>query len=83
MFRRIKKFLTEPDFTTETELNVKALRLPSDGLANCVRYYENYKGEAVPIQIVVIYNVEQLAVEIAKCLKGSTNDSSNSHSDGN
>ena len=57
------------------------IKLPIEHLMPTV---ERYEGESrrIPVQIVVIYNVKELASEIAKCLKNEANQSSESAHDG-
>lgn len=76
MFGNIRKRLSEYKFTGIIEL-------PTNGLIPVVRHYNRIEGERVPMQLVVIYNVEQLAIEIAKHLNNSNGNATESNSDAN
>ena len=64
-------------FNVFKRVNAKSIRLPANGLSSLVRYYESYSGGDVPVVVVAIYNVEQLADEIVQRLKDRTGDCCN------
>jgi hypothetical protein len=73
----------------DVSLDHAVIKLPARGLEPLVKFYNPDVDKDVlwPVQIVVIYNVEQLAAEIAKHLKngsdnggGRSNDSQRSPS---
>ena len=51
---------------------LRPVKLPANGLLPLANYYESYEGEKIPMLLVAVYNAEQLAIEIAKHLKGCT-----------
>ena len=55
-----------------SRINTKVIMLPENGLSRLVNHYESSGGKDIPIILVALYNTEQLAVEIAKCLKNGT-----------
>ena len=74
MIRKIRELLSKKELTGR-------VRLPMNGLSSTVSYYESYKGGNIPVMLVVLYNVEQLASEIAQRLKDSTKNSSEGNND--
>ena len=54
----------------EIKLNIQTIKLPLNGLSSIVDYYTPYGEDQISVIPIVIYNVEQLATEIAKHLKG-------------
>lgn len=65
----------------KTEGTLGIINLPLKELLHIAKCYgtsgsDETKEQRLPILLVAIYNVEQLAVEIAKHLEGRINDSS-------
>jgi hypothetical protein len=60
------------------------IKLPFAGITDLANYYKDYKFDGIPdeeqpkvhVHLVAIYNIDQLASEIVKCLKNSTSDGS-------
>ncbi len=61
MLGRIKRLFKEDKYLS--------IELPLDGLGSVVQYYPEGEMKRVKMPVVVIYNVQQLAFEIAKALK--------------
>lgn len=76
MISRIKEKIFKKELTG-------IIKLPADGLSEVAKHYGQLKGDYVPMVLVVIYNTQQLAAEIAKALKDSTGNCSKDNNDSN
>lgn len=85
MIKRIKERLLKDEATGTT------IKLPMSGLYPHVDFYHPYDpcegkrsediSKSIPMALVVIYNVEQLAEEIVKRLKDGASDRSNGNNE--
>ncbi len=76
MLKKLKKLLTK-------SFDLSVVWLPKDEVDQLDKYYPNPddKKPTYPVLLVSIYNTKQLAISIANCLKGSTNDTSEGNND--
>ena len=84
MFGWIRRQRKPKPFPSENGLYDHKIKLPLAGIVDLSQFYADYKYDGIPddkqpkvyVHLVAIYNVDQLASEIAKHLKSGTNEGS-------
>jgi len=80
VFKWIKGWIDWVKFGDE-QVSGSTIKLPKEHLIPTMEYYSG-KSERLPVQIVVIYNVKELAMELARYLNNNGDNSSGSPKDG-
>ena len=86
LFKKAKRLQSQKEQTEERKLEGDSpiLFLPKEGVYPTIDFYVKdpvlfEKQPKILVHLVSIYNVRELASEIAKCLKEGTNNSSESN----